>query len=105
MIGDLTVGSPIVDPASKETRNLPSPVDLLAPESRSPVLLFFGSLKISSASSFFSSCEATCRMPKSAHKRQALANELNKECKLVEQTEKAAESAKSLLFSHVSSVK
>ena len=98
MIGDLAVGSPIVDAASKETRNLPSSIDLLVPESRSPVLLFFGSLKISSASFFFSSCEATCRMPESAHKGQASVNELKKKCKLVEQTEKAARSAKSLLF-------
>lgn len=97
MIGDLAVGSPIVGPASKETRNLPSPVDLLVPESRSPVLLFFGSLRISCAFSFFSSCEATCRMAKSAHKHQDLADRSNKECKLVKQTEKAAESAKLLL--------
>ena len=83
------MGSPIVDAASNETRNLPSPVDLLVPESRSPVLLFFGSLRISSASFFFSSCEVTCRRPESAHRGQASVNELNKKCKLIEQTEKA----------------
>lgn len=50
MIGDLTVGSPTADPASKETRSFPSSVRFLPLESRSPVLLFFGSLSVSSTS-------------------------------------------------------
>ena len=70
MIGDLIVGSPMVDPASKETRSLPSSADRLAPapESRSPVLLFFGSLSESKVSSDLSSFETTCLMPESAVK-------------------------------------
>ena len=66
MMGDLGGGSPTLEPASKETRSLPSSFDLLAPESKSPVLLFFGTLSISSACSGLSSCETTCLMAKSA---------------------------------------
>ena len=53
-------------PASKETRSFPSSAGLLTPESRSPVLLFLGSLSISKASSDLSSLETTCRRPESA---------------------------------------
>lgn len=78
MIGDLGGGSPRADPASKETRSFPFSAGLLAPESRSPVLLFFGSLSISNASSFLSSCETTCRMTESAIDDKELVNEPNK---------------------------
>lgn len=73
MMGDLTGGSTMAEPASKETRSFPFSVGLLA-ESRSPVLLFFGSLSISNASSFLSSCETTCRMTESARNNQGLVN-------------------------------
>ena len=63
MTGDLTAGSPMADPASKETRSLPSSAVRLAPESKSPVLLFFGNLSMSKVSSDLSSFETTCRMP------------------------------------------
>ena len=98
MMGDFGVGSPIGDPASKETRSFPSSVGLLAPKSRSPVLLFFGSLSMSSASSVLSSCETTCRMPESAKKDKALVNAPNKGCKPLQQREKTGASARSLLF-------
>ena len=78
MMGDLAVGSPVADPASKETRSFPFPAVLFAPESRSPVLLFFGSLSISKASSDLSSCETTCRIPESAGKDERLVKEPNK---------------------------
>ena len=60
----------MVHPASKETRNFPSSVGLLVVESRSPVLLFLGSLSISKASSDLSSLETTCRMPESARENK-----------------------------------
>ena len=64
-MGDLAGGSAMTDPASKETRSFPSSAGLLTPESRSPVLLFLGSLSVSKASSDLSSLETTCRMAES----------------------------------------
>ena len=64
-MGDFAGGSPMADPASKETRSFPSS-GLLTPESRSPVLLFLGSLSIFKPSSDLSSLEATCRKFESA---------------------------------------
>lgn len=98
MMGDLAVGSPMADPASKETRSFPSSVGLLAPVSRSPVLLFFGSFSTSSACSVLSSCETTCRMPESARKDKALVNRTNEGGKLRKQTEKVVECADLLLL-------
>ena len=91
-MGDLGGGSPVLEPASKETRNLPSSFDLLAPESKSPVLLFFGTLSISSASSGLSSFETTCRMAKSAKEEKELVKEPNKTCKA--EREKGAASSR-----------
>ena len=93
MMGDLAVGSPIADPASKETRSLPSSAGFLAPESRSPVLLFFGSLNISRVSSDLSSFETTCRMPESAGKDNGSVDEGNKVDESSNSTEKIARSA------------
>ena len=98
MMGDLGAGSPMAGPASKETRSFPSPLGLLAPESRSPVLLFFGSLSISNDSSGLSSCDTTCLMPESARKEKALVNQASKGYKIVKQTWEIAESAMSLLI-------
>lgn len=90
MIGDLAGGSPMADPASKETRSFPSSARLLAPESKSPVLLFFGSFSISNASSVLSSCETTCRMPESTRKDKALVDKSDRSCKKPQQKEKRA---------------
>lgn len=69
-MGVLIVGSPMADPASKETRGFPSSVRLFVPKSRSPVLRFFGSLSTSKVSSDLSSCETTCRIPESAREEK-----------------------------------
>lgn len=83
MMGDLAIGSPVADPASKETRSFPSSARLLAPKSRSPVLLFFGSVSVSNAPCVLSSFETTCRiMPGSTREDQALVDEQNTGCRL-----------------------
>ena len=97
-MGDLAVGSPMADPASKETRSFPSSAGLLAPESRSPVLLFFGSLNTSRVSSDLSSFETTCRMPESACKDKGLVDEENNGDEFINPMEKVARSAGSMLF-------
>jgi len=67
-LGDLRPGLwPI--PASKETRSLPSLRFFVPIESRSPVLLFFGNLRLFNSCSGLSSFETICRRLESAGER------------------------------------